>query len=112
MLCIYINVHECEIVYTNGERKYEQDQHKKQKKQRIRREEYRNRRRREVEQTSGITGPVDRVVLSLRSDHSKEVTLWEVVRGRDNGLSSRPSLLSSHMCHVAGAFEIQYNTIQ
>ena len=48
---------------------------------------------------------------SLGSDHSKEVVLWEVVGGRDNGLSSRPSLLSSHMYHVAGAFEIQYNTI-
>ena len=70
-----------------------------------------NRRRREVEQASDITEPVDRVVLRLRSDHSKEVPLWEVVRGRDNGPSSRPSLLSSHMCHVAGALEIQYNTI-
>ena len=63
-------------------------------------------------QASDITEPVNRVVSRLRPDHSKEVPLWEVVRGRDNGLSFRPSLLSSHMCHVAGALEIQYNTIQ
>ena len=44
-----------------------------------------------VEQASDTTEPVDRVVLGLRSDHSKEVTLWEVVRGRDNGLSSKSS---------------------
>ena len=49
---------------------------------------------------------------SLRTDCSKELTLWEAIGGRDNGLSYRPSLLYSHMCHVAGAFEIQYNTIQ
>ena len=42
----------------------------------------------------------------------KGYILWVAIGGRDNGLLYRPSPLSSHMYHVAGAFEIQYNTIQ
>ena len=46
----------------------------------------------------------------LDEDCSKELTLWEAIGGRDNGLSYRPSLLSV-IC-VMWLGPLKYNTIQ
>ena len=59
---------------------------------------------------SGFAEPVDRVVQILGPDRSKEVILWVVIGGQDNGLFNRPSLCPV-IC-VMWLGPLKYNTIQ